>query len=375
MSEQKSWNRREFVQLVGAATLGSRSAFSSSTSFAHDSNAAFAFVGCAGGKADAIEVFAIRDGRWVPTQSVPSERPVSLALSADKQFLYAVNEISEYNGLPRGTVEAFAIAADGNLTKLNRQALSLSATMPRHLALSPDGKSLIVAARGGGAYNMMPIAQDGSVESASGIFKETGTVAKAAQPHMAIFDDMGRAISIDRGTGRVSVLGTSEDGLAIHAREMTEQDSGPMHIALRPGGRSVYIAHADSLQRYDYDSEAGQIRGLRQQLHGAGVTDGSNALAIHPSGELLFSCHRDGGVTAWRIESESGALRLAGHYAEELGRLHAIDVSGDGRALLAIHHERGFVMGATIDTAAGRLTATRMLAQVDSPKSLAVIYS
>lgn len=375
MSEQKSWNRREFVQLMGAATLGSRSALSSSASFAHGGNAAFAYVGCTGDKTNAIEVFAIRNGRWVTIQSVPSERPVSLALSADKRFLYAVNEISEYHGLPRGTVESYAVADNGRLTRLNRQALSLSATMPRHLALSPDGKSLIVTAQGGGAYNVMPIAEDGSVESVTGILKETGTQAKGAQPQMAIFDGAGRAVSIDRGTGRLNVLGISDEGLVAHTREMVEGGSGPMHIALHPQGKALYIAHADSLQRYDYDSSTGQIRGRCQHLQGAGVTDGSNALAIHPSGELLFSCNRDRGVTAWRMDSKSGALRSAGRQAEELGRLDAIGISGDGRALLAIHHERGFVLGATVDDATGRLTDTRTLAHVDSPKSFAVIYS
>jgi len=375
MSQQKSWSRREFVQLMGAATLGSQSAFSSSTSFAHSGNAAFAYVGCAGDKTDAIEVFAIRDGRWTTIQSVESKRPVSLALSADNRFLYAANEVSEYNGLPTGTVEAFAVAGDGKLTRLNRQALSLSATMPRHLAVSPDGKSLVVTAQGGSAYNVMPIAENGSVGRATGIFKETGTTEKAAQPYMAVFDSVGRAVSADRGTGRLNILGMSDDGLAAHAREIVENGSGPLHIALHPQGRALYVAHEDSLQRYGYDFDAGRILDLRQHLPGAGVADGSNVLAIHSSGELMFSCNGDRGLTAWQMNSKTGALRLAGRQTEELGRLHAIEISGDGSALLAINHERGLVLGAMIDHATGRLTDTRTLAHVDSPKSLAVIYS
>ena len=87
-----------------------------------------------------------------------SAAPSSLALDASERFLYAVNEVDEYEGLPSGTVEAYAIdAADGTLTFVNRQSLSLSATAPRHAAVSPDGRSLVVAVHGGGAYNVLPL--------------------------------------------------------------------------------------------------------------------------------------------------------------------------------------------------------------------------
>ena len=47
---------------------------------------------------------------------VLSATPSSLVLDAGERFLYAVNEVDEYEGLPSGTVEAYAIdAIDGSL--------------------------------------------------------------------------------------------------------------------------------------------------------------------------------------------------------------------------------------------------------------------
>jgi 6-phosphogluconolactonase (cycloisomerase 2 family) len=320
-------------------------------------------------------VFAIRAGQWNVIQSVKSDRPVSLALSTDKRFLYAANEVSQYKGLPTGTVEAFAVGRDGTLTLINRQALSLSATMPRHLSIAPNGRSLVVTAQGGAVYNVLPIAEDGSVSRASGILKETGTGENAARLQMAIFDDAGRVVGADQGTGRISVMGIDHEGLAPHARHATENGSGPVQIALHPRTDALYVAHQDSLQRYQYDTRDGKLLGLKQQVPSTGVADGSNTLAIHPAGEMLLTCNGDRGIRTWKIDRFSGALRPAGLQVEELGRLHAIDVSSNGTSILAINHERGLVLGATIDAATSRVSNGRTLARVTSPKSLAVIYS
>src|ERR1035437_4093863 len=122
------------------------------------------------------------------------DNPSCLTLQPSRKFLYAVNEIDEYQGLPTGTVEAYSIdARDGRLTLLNRQPLSLSATAPRHLAISPDGSKLIVAVHGGGSYNVLPLHTDGSLERVSGILKEVGSGPAqerqhASHPQMVLFD-------------------------------------------------------------------------------------------------------------------------------------------------------------------------------------------
>jgi 6-phosphogluconolactonase (cycloisomerase 2 family) len=376
MRKQKSLSRRGFVQLMGAMAISSPGL--SSSLFASEGSASknngFAYVGCSGREKDAIEVFAIRSGRWTAIQRVKSDRPVSMALSTDRRFLYVVNEVSEHKGLPMGTVESYAVGNDGKIALLNRQALSLSATMPRHLAISPNGKSIVVTAQGG-VYNLMQLGEDGSIGRASGILKETGTEARPAQPQMAIFDRAGRVISADQGTGLMRVINTKDNGLEASARNPLENGSGPLHIALHSRGTALYIAHENSLQHFEYDSDTGHIRSLRQHIAGAGVANGSKTLAVHSSGEFLFACNNDRGITAWQTDNSTGTLRRIGRYAEALGPLHAIDLSEDGSSLTAINRESGRVLGAAIDAATGRVKEGGTLARINSPKSLAVIYS
>ncbi len=91
-------------------------------------------------------MLAIQDSAWTQVQAVTSANPSFLAVHPSQRFLYAINEIDTYQGLPTGTAEAYAIdERSGRLTLINRQPLSLSGVIPAHLAVSPDGRALVVA--------------------------------------------------------------------------------------------------------------------------------------------------------------------------------------------------------------------------------------
>src|SRR5437764_81588 len=246
MKNRSRLSRREFVQMascVGAVSFGSP--LLSRLGRGNRSIAArFAYVGFGGqgAKNEGIAVFDVRGGQWKPVGVLSSATPSSLTLDAGERFLYAVNEVDEYEGLPSGTVEAYAIDdADGSLKLVNRQRLSLSATAPRHAAVSPDGKSLVVAVHGGGAYNVLPLGRDGSVGAVSGILKETGSGPHARQrsahPQMVLFDRAGRVVTADLGSDRLSVLKLDEARLSITGRYSAQPGEGPSQLAFHPDGR------------------------------------------------------------------------------------------------------------------------------------------
>ena len=56
----------------------------------------------------------------------------TLTLDITGRYLFAVNEIDEFQGLPTGSVESYRIEPSaGHLGLISRVPLSLSATMPR----------------------------------------------------------------------------------------------------------------------------------------------------------------------------------------------------------------------------------------------------
>src|ERR1700733_13402787 len=104
MKDRSRWSRREFVKLAGSS-LGAMTfgppllARVTGTSGRVGTRFAYVGFGGEGAKDQGIAVFDLRGGRWRPTGVVASAAPSSLALDASERFLYAVNEVDEYEGL------------------------------------------------------------------------------------------------------------------------------------------------------------------------------------------------------------------------------------------------------------------------------------
>lgn len=277
-----------------------------------------------------------------------------------QRTLYVANEVDVHEGLPRGTVEAFHVdSLDGRLTLLSRQPLSLSATRPRHMALSPDGGLLAVAAYGGGIYNLFSIAKDGSLGPPGGIFKDVGGGAEPAHPHTLFFDAGGRhLLSSDFTSDRLTVFAVDEDRLRRRMQRSTGLGSGPAASVLHPSGSFFYTWHdlESMLVCYPYDD--GAVGESIQR-----IPCSAGALAMHPSGRSLYTSQ---GV--WQIDPASGRLARAQDALPGSGQ---IAVAPDGERVCVLT-KGGSIYQVAADPMTGRLHCRTEVAMVNEPKSIAV---
>ena len=99
------------------------------------------------GKGAGIYLFTldITSGALEPLTVVTGVRnPSYLAFDPSHHFLYAVNELKEYEGAASGAVSAFAVdCATGKLTLLNQ--VSSGGDGPCHITTDPQGRSVFVA--------------------------------------------------------------------------------------------------------------------------------------------------------------------------------------------------------------------------------------
>jgi 6-phosphogluconolactonase len=327
-----------------------------------------------------LDVFSLLGKRWKSTQRVPSRAPACILLSAAQRTLYVANEVDVHEGLPRGTVEAFHIdPLDGHLTLLGRQPLSLSATHPRHMALSPDGKLLAVAAYGGAIYNLLPIAEDGSLGQASGIFKQAGCGPRAqsqasAHPHTLLFDATGRhLLSSDFGSDRLSVF-TVEDGrLQRPIQHTTGEGSGPGACALHPAGSVFYAWHEleSTLACYRYDGVSGTMGDAIQRMSLPMAS--LHALALHPTGRMLYTTQgHPNELRVWHVDAKSSRLTHAQVVRLEEATPTQITATPDGESLFILDSLRGSIYQVTADRVTGELHCKAEVAKVNEPKSIAL---
>jgi 6-phosphogluconolactonase len=383
----KRWvllNRRQFVREIcgslAAVRLGASRLFGENMPDRDDPR--FAYVGSA---EKGIQVFAVMVGGWEPIQSVASHSPRCLILHPSERFLFAVNEVNSCDGLPSGAIESYGISAEsGRIALLNRQMLSLSGTKPRHGAVSPDGRHVVVAVSGGGAYNVLPIDADGRLGRVSGIVKEIGcgpveAHQDASHPRMVMFDPAGRfVLGVDRGCDRLSVFALSNDGLTLRGRRSIEPGSGPGSVALHPSGRLLYVMNEldGTVSCYGYDAIRGRVLEQSQRV---AITTGGGALVVHSSGRFLYTSggvnvEERGGVGVWQIDSLTGALTWVDMWTAGVGPAAVIALIADGSSLLVLSQETDRVIRLRVDTASGRLSDPVEVAEAEQPLSIAVKY-
>jgi 6-phosphogluconolactonase len=388
MNSNMRWSRRAFLQGVGytsAFELLNRSIPHKKTEIP---SLEFGYVASAGNRVatadgysdSGIHVFEVRGDDWKWKQSLPSRLPASLALHPNRHVLYVANEIDEYEGLPRGTVEAYKINADeGTLAVMNRQPLSLSGVSPRHIAVSPDGNYLVAAIHGGGAYNVLPIGPDGVVGRVTQILKEVGAGTHpvnhtSAHPHTVVFDAKGQhLLATDEGCDRVSVFAFQDGELTRTALTSCRPASGPGHIAIHPSGRFFYVSNTldGSIDCYHRDARVAEIKEARRASSSS--TDASREghhLTVSASGNILYATSASQGICVWKIDPVTGKLSLKQQCPVENRSLLSLGLTSDSRRAFAIDGQQEEILSIPVNAESGELGTASAVAKIAVPRCM-----
>jgi 6-phosphogluconolactonase len=390
MSRRYAYSRRGFLGVIGSSSLlrlaGPFLPRTSAWALPAANDVRFAYVASDAQDAGGIHVFRVNGPAWKLVQSVTSESPSSLALSADQTTLFVANRRRNYQGRPTASVEAYRIdRRSGNLHLLSRRPLALSAIGPEHVAVSPNGKYLAVSVTAGGAYNLLPIDHEGKLGSVTILRKEIGASIhpewqRSAKPQQVIFDGRGRLISSDLGCDRINVFQLDGDSLIALERNSVEPGSGPAAIELNPQGSTLFVGGAldGTITAYVYDEANGRIlTSMASVKTFSRPTDSRlHALAIHPSGELVmaaWSDQRSHNVSSWRFNRKDGSFET-GSTLKVQGATKVLRFFPTGDSLVAVDATNGVISLLGCDEASGNLGSIAQLASAQSPSAICFTY-
>ena len=200
--------------------------------------------------------------------------PSYLAFDSTQRFLYAVNELKEYEGRPTGTVSAFAVdPTTGALRFLNRQLTH--GTDPCHVVVDQRRKHVFVANFMSGSVCVLPVRDDGSLAEASDFIQHQGSSIdparqKGPHAHSVTLDASNRyAFVPDLGLDKLMVyrFDPKRGMLEPHAVPWIKMKpgAGPRHVALHPGGRFAYLVNEldSTVAALAYDGTAGAFEYLQ----------------------------------------------------------------------------------------------------------------
>lgn len=393
-------SRRQLLKTGSAALLPSRAPFSAPGA---SPRRVLAYVGTysspegpegSKGNGKGIYVFNVdlATGSLSPHQLCEDERnPSSLALHPSAKYLYAANQVSDFNDSHSGAVTAYVIdGRSGRLTQLN--IVSSEGARPAHLSVHPSGKYVLVANYHGGSFAVLPILPDGRLASATDVKQDTqppGPVhAKSAPPgsfaisghdrphaHMIESDPSGNfVLGCDLGTDTIHVwrLNRQSGKLDSVSDVSVPAGDGPRHFVFHPNGRWLYSIQEESstLILFDFDPKSGALQ-ARQQIStlpaGFAGTNFTSEVRISNDGKFLYAANRLHDSIAVFAVGPSGELAFASETWTRGDYPRSFTIDPSGTYLYCCNQRSDAVTCFRVDRAAGGLTFTDRYTAVGTP--------
>jgi len=307
--------------------------------------------------------------------------PTFLALHPNGHFLYAANEVSEFNGTRGGAVSAYEIdLTTGHLKRLG--TASTRGGGPCHLNVDATGRLVAFANYGGGSVGSLPILASGSVVSGGSFFQHTGSSIDAnrqKEPHAHSINfspDNRFALACDLGTDEVRVYRVQAAQGLVAAPELTVKavpGGGPRHLTFGADGRHVYVNNEmkSSVTAFAYDPKSGRLQ--RQATYSTlpeGFTGNSSTAETRTSadGRWLFVSNRGhNSLARFEVNLRSGGLTPRGHVSTGGKIPRNFCLTPDGQYLWAANQDSDNVVVFRFDTATGALTPTGQDLKVGRP--------
>jgi 6-phosphogluconolactonase len=237
------------------------------------------YTGDKGGTAEGITLLRRDPADGVLTRLGVAARtpsPSFLAQHPTLPVLYAVNELE-----PDGTISAFTVGGDGELTPLSVQPTGGSD--PAHLSITDDGRFLLVANYSSGSVAVHPLDPEGAPGERSDLLTLAGSGPdgeRQSGPHAhMVVSDRGEVLVADLGSdrvwrcrldlgGRLSLLGS-----AVTATPGT----GPRHLRFAPDGTMLLVGELAATLTWYRPGADGSLE------QGGEVASSTGAAPVYPS--------------------------------------------------------------------------------------------
>lgn len=313
-----------------------------------------------------------------------TQNPSFLAADPQGRFLYAVNEVNEFNGKPTGGVSSYEIDATSGKLKLLNQVSSMGPG-PAHISLDQTGRFVLIANYDGGSVAAFPVLKDGKLGPPTAFQQQAGSSANKERqegPHahaIVASHDNRHVLAADLGADKVFIYRFDAEKGSLSTNDPafveTKPGSGPRHLAFGSSGGFLYLANelTGTLTVYEYNPRLGTltpnqtVSALPKDFHG----DNTEAeIAIDPRGKFLYVSNRGdatNNITVFSINAADGTLKFVQRVPSggKLPRNFVIDPTGQW--LLAANQDSNNIQIFRVDNSTGRLSPTTQIPGIVAP--------
>ncbi len=391
MSIDKKFTRRDFLTIGGSAVAGLLLASKLNAQSNKKSKEMLVYIGTytSTGNSEGIYVhkFNSETGKLTPLRIVKDVAdPSFLTIEKDRKYLFAVNELLEYEGKKSGAVSAFAIdQKTGDLRFLNKQA-SLGGA-PCFITTSDNGKFALVANYLGGNVSSFPIETDGRFGASVDLVQHTGfgpnkDRQESAHAHSITLDRRNRfAFAADLGIDRLMIYSFDDQTGKLKPNEaqaffQSKAGAGPRHFSFHPNGKFAFLINelGATITSLAYDETLGTLKEIQNiSTLPPNFTDANTCADIHvaPNGKFLYGSNRGhNSIVSYKIDEKTGRLEYLEHTPTGGKKPRNFAIAPDGKFLLVANQDSNNVVIFRINEKSGKLQATENSAQVPTPVCL-----
>jgi 6-phosphogluconolactonase len=318
--------------------------------------------------------------------------PSFLAIDPTQRFLYAANEVSNYQDQKNegqkggqkdrqktGAISVFAIdRKTGKLTLLNQ--VSSHGAGPCYVSLDQTGKYVLAANYDGGSVAVFPVLKDGRLGEASAVAEHTRPTVDplGAEPHQIDLSGDNRfAIASYLGMDRLLVyrFDPAKGTLAANDPPFAQLHPGarPRHFAFHPNHKVLYVLEeaASKIDGFFYDAANGTLRQIATVSTLPEDFKGDNTTAeikVNPDGKFLYSSNRGhDSIAVFAIDPASGLPRFLEAVPTGGKKPRNFEIAPGGSYLVAANQNSNNIVIFKIDPDTGHLTPTGQVLEVPSP--------
>jgi 6-phosphogluconolactonase len=318
--------------------------------------------------------------------------PSWLTLHPSGRYLYAVNEVSDFDG-KNGSVSGFAVdRANGDLRFLN--TVSSRGAGPAYVSIDATGKYAFVANYFGGNIAVFPILPSGSLGPPVDFHQDNGSRGSihatnappasfatsghdAPHAHMILTDPKNKfVLQTDLGQDRMYIYKFNADSGKLTAADTPfisfPPGDGPRHFAFHPNGRWLYSLQeeASTIEFFHYDSNAGVLS--RQQTvstlpPGYTGTNFSSEIMVSPDGRFVYAANRLHNSIAVLSIAGDGKLEYAGETLTQGDYPSYFTVDPSSQFLYSCNQRSDNITSFRIDSKTGMLSFTGRYTPVGTP--------
>ncbi len=215
----------------------------------------------------------------------------------------------------QGRVSSVRLEDDGSFTLLSSVATGGSGSC--HVALTPDGRHVLVADYGSGTVCAVTVGPDGRLGGRSGFWRLEGSgpdPERQASPHAhQVVIDGSEVLVADLGSDRVHRLRLGDDGALGEAGPpvLLPPGSGPRHLVVVQDHLVVASELSGELWLGRRDPGGGWTEQDRVPCTGRPDGEGTNPSALRADGDTLLVANRGPGTVAtFALDRAAGTLLL-----------------------------------------------------------------